>query len=306
MSSSKCDSKSDSKESEGSLLPRASVSLTGTIIDCTESFAKYCQRPMKAVIGAALTDFAKFENPAVLLEAAYQLDQLADYHNHSIETWKAPLQSDLPEAEDYSIVAHRTTEKLQGKHYLEVYLRPPNYSMASTKRHSSKLDFKDEIFSSSHSSASGPGSPYPTAANAALSAPDVAETSSMKVLVVEDSPTALKLMSRMISRLGHHVSTAMNGIDALELLKKEYFDIVLMDINMPMMNGLEASHEFRKIERQNRASGNPYQKIIAMSGDISNTLFHEVTNAGFDAFIPKPLTEERFHEVLRMPSNNVK
>lgn len=145
-----------------------------------------------------------------------------------------------------------------------------------------------------------------TASSVAANVSVLAEPKNLKVLIVEDSPTSLKLMSRMISRLGHHVSTATNGKDALELLKQESYDIVLMDINMPLMNGLQASHEFRKLEQQNRASGKPYQKIIAMSGDISNTLFTEVTNAGFDAFIPKPLTEERFHEVLHMPSNGCK
>jgi hypothetical protein len=47
-----------------------------------------------------------------------------------------------------------------------------------------------------------------------------------------------------------------------------------------------------------KTSGSKEQKLVAITGDITNTIFYEVSNAGFDAFIPKPLTEERFHEIV--------
>ncbi len=102
----------------------------------------------------------------------------------------------------------------------------------------------------------------------------------------------------------------MDGAEALALLKRNSFDMVLMDINMPTMNGLEASHEFRKIEKLTRnaafAKGDvnfkPHLKLIAISGEISPTIFYEVMNAGFDGFIPKPLTEESFIELLQVNS----
>jgi CheY-like chemotaxis protein len=80
-----------------------------------------------------------------------------------------------------------------------------------------------------------------------------------------------------------------------------------MDINMPKMNGLEASNEFRKIESSNRKAAfsrgdytiNPPLKLFAISGDISSTILCEVMNAGFDGFVPKPLREESFLELLR-------
>lgn len=233
------------------------------------------------MIGTDLTSLCNFSDPQALLEAAYNLDQLGSPKS-GIEEWKGSLKSSFIE-EEYWMIVRRSGHKVKGRPTLEAVASvdpflPLSKRRESRRRSSELLEHKLEDFAHT--------------------------AGAQRVLVVEDSPTALKLMDRMITRLGHTVSTATNGVDALEMLKKDTFDIVLMDINMPLMNGLEASHEFRKIERQNRASGKPYQKIIAMSGDISNTLFHEVTNAGFDAFIPKPLTEERFYEVLRMPSQH--
>lgn len=260
--------------------PVAYVSLGGQIVECNAEFATLFGYSPSEMRGIDLTSLARFDSPAAVLEAAYKLDQLGSSNDG--ENWQAPLKSTHVE-DSYLLVARKYRKKLNGRDVLEVKASIVEENAASNRRESIRRS---------------------TEAKRELE--EAASTRSLgvqRVLVVEDSPTSLKLMARMISRLGHEVMTATNGIDALNLLRVESFDIVLMDINMPLMNGLEASHEFRQLERKHREqSGKKYQKIIAMSGDISNTLFHEVTNAGFDAFIPKPLTEERFHEVLRMPT----
>lgn len=265
--------------------PIAYVSLSGQIVECNTDFANLFGVQCNELRGVDLTSLAKFDNPALILEAAYKLDQLGADGDEA-DRWRAELKSSHVE-DEYWLVAKRCNQRINGRNVLEV-TASPNVAIPSGKQKRESIRRSTMI------------------TEAKLEEIHSTSVGVQRVLVVEDSPTALKLMARMVTRLGHQVMTAINGVDALELLQTETFDIVLMDINMPMMNGLEASHEFRKIERRNRASGKPYQKIIAMSGDISNTLFHEVTNAGFDAFIPKPLTEERFYEVLHMPVNTHK
>lgn len=278
------DDKSDDKHLE--TLPTAYVNFTGVIVDCNKEFSSLVSLDHKSLVGTNITGLCKFDNPNSMLEAAFQLDQLGS-GTSGVDSWKAEFNS-VSADEDHVMVARRCNKKIDGEAVLEVTGIPVS-QLARKHRESMRR------------SASMPESKMPTSLELSSSPP-----SSQRVLLVEDSSASLKLMARMISRLGHQVSTATNGMDALELLRKESFDIVLMDINMPMMNGLEASHEFRQLEQQNRQAGKPYQKIIAMSGNISNTLFHEVTNAGFDAFIPKPLTEERFLEVLRLPATGPK
>jgi CheY-like chemotaxis protein len=231
-----------------------------------------------------LTSLARFDNPSAILEAAFELDQLAASVNG--EAWRAPLKSSHVD-EEYVLIARKYRKKLNGSDVIEVKASPVVDAAVTMQRRESMRKSRE---------AKREREELPASSSVGI----------QRVLLVEDSPTSLKLMARMIQRLGHEVMTATNGVDALGLLQNESFDIVLMDINMPLMNGLEASHEFRKLEKKNRASGRPYQKIIAMSGDISSTLFTEVTNAGFDAFIPKPLTEERFYEVLRLPCEHHK
>jgi CheY-like chemotaxis protein len=68
---------------------------------------------------------------------------------------------------------------------------------------------------------------------------------SLSILVVDDSPTILKLITKMLEKAGHTVETQSTGLGALELLKTKNYDCVLMDINMPQWGGLEVSFEYR-------------------------------------------------------------
>lgn len=264
--------------------PVAYVSLRGQVLECNAEFSSLFGKAPQELRSVELTSLARFDNPSAILEAAFELDQLAASVNG--EAWRAPLKSSHVD-EEYVLIARKYRKKLNGSDVIEVKASPVVDAAVTMQRRESMRKSRE---------AKREREELPASSSVGI----------QRVLLVEDSPTSLKLMARMIQRLGHEVMTATNGVDALDLLQNESFDIVLMDINMPLMNGLEASHEFRKLEKKNRASGRPYQKIIAMSGDISSTLFTEVTNAGFDAFIPKPLTEERFYEVLRLPCEHHK
>ena len=266
--------------------PRAYASMHGEIVGFNLSFASMCggENNMHNV---SLTSLATYKSPTGLLESAYELDQMAI---DGKGVWRAALIpkgeiADSKENDDvYQLIARPCTMKISGKPCLEVFIEliPPNRSPRpmSIRRSAAEEKTADDNMHEEFR---------------------VAAFTTHKVLIVDDSTMSLKVMKKLVSSLGHDVCTAVNGLEALDLLEKNSYDIVLMDINMPLMNGLEASSAFRKIERDRIAAdgGHPHQKIVAMSSDIGVSLFYECLNAGFDAFVPKPLTKERFHEVLR-------
>jgi CheY-like chemotaxis protein len=292
--------------------PMALINETGLIVEANDMFCLLVDTSAKKLIkNVYITDLTKFDNPAILLEAVHELDELFTAPYTEPKTWKAMLAKTAAaiEEEYYVVISKKKDMMKQGHHsILEAFLLPASEVLPSNRRKSTTdipimermASSLGDAKSSSTSSSVSSSSSSSTTSSSSLDRPK------SKVLIVDDSPTALKVMGRMVQRLGHEVVMAVDGMEALDKLRTLSFDIVLMDINMPKMNGLQAAHEFRKIEEErNRFYGTKsknYLKIIAMSGDISNTLFHEVTNAGFDTFIPKPLTEAKFIEVLNMPN----
>jgi len=107
----------------------------------------------------------------------------------------------------------------------------------------------------------------------------------LRVLVVEDNPVNQKVASRMLAKLGHQVAVADDGRQALAAIREQPFDVVFMDIQMPVMDGLEATAAVRA-----REAGTPIHLPIvgltahAMSGDRERGLA-----AGMDAYLTKPV-----------------
>jgi signal transduction histidine kinase/ActR/RegA family two-component response regulator len=106
-----------------------------------------------------------------------------------------------------------------------------------------------------------------------------------RVLIVDDSPVNLRVACGVLRRRGHDVTTAEDAHAALEILARERFDVVLMDVQMPGMNGLEATAEIRR-----REGGSPRRTPIvavtahAMVGDRERCL-----EAGVDGYVAKPI-----------------
>jgi CheY-like chemotaxis protein len=105
------------------------------------------------------------------------------------------------------------------------------------------------------------------------------------VLVVEDVPSLQKLLVMMLRKAGHDVAAAANGQEAVDLAEREPFDIILMDIQMPGMNGLEATRHIRSREMQSGA----HVPIIAVTAHALNGDSRTCLAAGCDAYLRKPV-----------------
>tara|TARA_R110002096_G_scaffold163992_5_gene331659 strand:- start:14844 stop:16241 length:1398 start_codon:yes stop_codon:yes gene_type:complete len=107
---------------------------------------------------------------------------------------------------------------------------------------------------------------------------------SKRVLVVEDNPVNQKVAVLTIQRLGHNVDLAENGVEAVEAVQNNPYDVVFMDLEMPIMGGIEATLEIRR----NPSPMNPDVRIMAMTGHVFDAMRNRCAESGMDGFLPKP------------------
>jgi CheY-like chemotaxis protein len=118
--------------------------------------------------------------------------------------------------------------------------------------------------------------------------------SEMHVLVVEDHPVGQHLVGMFLAKHGHRARVAGNGREALEALAREDFDAILMDIQMPVMNGFEATRAIRLGERDSgRHIPIVAMTAFAMKGDRERCL-----DCGMDAYVSKPIRPDALMEAL--------
>jgi signal transduction histidine kinase/CheY-like chemotaxis protein len=115
------------------------------------------------------------------------------------------------------------------------------------------------------------------------------------ILVAEDNPVNRKVVERMLVRSGFAVDAAVNGAIALEAIKNGSYDLVLMDCQMPEMDGYRATEEIRKFERETNQPRIPIIAVTAhaMTGDREKCL-----DAGMDDYLTKPIQKPVLMEVL--------
>ena len=124
---------------------------------------------------------------------------------------------------------------------------------------------------------------------------DLRRRTALRVLLAEDALVHQKLASSILQRQGHTVTVAENGKQAVDLLELQHFDLVLMDVDMPVMDGLTATCAIRRRESE-RGGHTPIVAVTSSSGP------EECFAAGMDAFIAKPLRSDALsqtvHQVL--------
>ena len=113
------------------------------------------------------------------------------------------------------------------------------------------------------------------------------------MLVVDDNVDAAESLSQVLQMLGFHTVTAHDGAEALEIVRSWRPSLVLMDIGMPKMNGLEAAREMRKLPGGERLT------LIALSGWGQHEDRRRSGDAGFDHHFVKPVDVEALVELIR-------
>lgn len=114
-----------------------------------------------------------------------------------------------------------------------------------------------------------------------------------KVLIAEDSSVIQNLTKKILEIQNYSISSAKNGKQALEMVEKEDFDLILMDINMPAMDGIECAKEIRALKDEKKSS----LPIIAITGNARNYTIEDFNKAGINEFVSKPLN---FDELVSM------
>ena len=126
-----------------------------------------------------------------------------------------------------------------------------------------------------------------------------------RILVAEDNTVNQLLAQEMLESLGLNVVIKDNGLEAFQTFVEEDFDVILMDCQMPVMDGFEASRQIREHERQLEKQRIP---IIAATAAAQKGEFKEATAAGMDHFMTKPYSKSDLIEALSSflsPSKNV-
>lgn len=108
---------------------------------------------------------------------------------------------------------------------------------------------------------------------------------SKKVLVAEDSSVIINLTKNVLLFENFHITAVKNGQQVLDKLEKEDFDLILMDINMPVMDGISCTKAIRQLPDAKKSE----IPIIAITGNYKNFTLDDFKKAGLDDYVQKPL-----------------
>jgi two-component system aerobic respiration control sensor histidine kinase ArcB len=110
----------------------------------------------------------------------------------------------------------------------------------------------------------------------------------LSILLVEDNEIAAKVTHLLLTRLSNKVKVAKTGFDAIELAKKEQFDLILLDIGLPDISGFEVAKQIRQLENKSHQ----VSRIIALTAHVDKENQQKCLKVGIDEVLNKPLTED--------------
>jgi CheY-like chemotaxis protein len=120
---------------------------------------------------------------------------------------------------------------------------------------------------------------------------------SQRILLVEDTPINQNLETILLQRMGYEVSIANNGIEAIEAFSTQEFDLILMDIHMPEMGGVEAAEIIRTLEKNQQLQRTP---IIAVTANALKGDKERYLAAGMDGYVSKPIAVDALRHEIKM------
>jgi PAS domain S-box-containing protein len=117
----------------------------------------------------------------------------------------------------------------------------------------------------------------------------------IKILLVEDNLMNQKIVIKGLRSYGHDITTANNGQEAVDIYKENNFDLTLMDVEMPIMNGIDAAAAMRQIEKE---IGKKPTQIVALTAHIGKETQQKCFAAGMDDFLMKPINFELLFDII--------
>jgi CheY-like chemotaxis protein len=126
---------------------------------------------------------------------------------------------------------------------------------------------------------------------------EVEKIPSLRILVADDDELGRRLMRVILTHEGHHVEVAANGLEALEAVKQNTYDIVFMDLHMPDMDGMEASRQIRAWEE-----GDSHTFIVALTASYLPEIGAALFDAGMDNYVSKPFEVSQIQRLLKYTS----
>jgi CheY-like chemotaxis protein len=123
--------------------------------------------------------------------------------------------------------------------------------------------------------------------------PEMARWHPLRILVAEDNVVNQKLAIRMLQKLGYRADLASNGIEAVQSVERQTYDVVLMDVQMPEMDGLEATRALTR-----RMSPDRRPRIVAMTANAMEGDREMCMAAGMDDYVSKPIRPDKLAEAL--------
>jgi signal transduction histidine kinase/ActR/RegA family two-component response regulator len=134
----------------------------------------------------------------------------------------------------------------------------------------------------------------PAAMHAGLEGEAKSQLGSLKILIAEDNFSSMKLLTRLLERWGQQVTIAVNGREALNLFERDSFDLMLLDIQMPEMDGFEVTAAIREIEKKTGR----HTPICALTAHALRGQREECLARGMDGFVTKPIEPKKLLEAL--------
>jgi CheY-like chemotaxis protein len=140
----------------------------------------------------------------------------------------------------------------------------------------------DEVTAAAQAAVESPPVPEPAGAAASINPRGAGEASGRKILIADDSPAVCESFAAIVRDLGHEVRAAHDGQEAVDIATAWVPDFVLLDVNMPKLNGYEAARRLRAQFPSSPQSPSPVRLVMISGADIDSGVLEAARQAGFD------------------------